>query len=81
MEPEWTGFEGGYEYMREQSSQTSSFGNIREAFEKTRCFLLKHPGLKVSSSGAASQIKIAGMHTTTSRKTMLHKRLLVMIVY
>ena len=46
--------------MREQSSKTTSFGNIQEAFEYTKCFLLKHPGKKVSSSGAASQIKIAG---------------------
>ena len=64
MEPDWKGFEGGDEYMQEQSSQTTSFGNIRDAFEDAKCFLLKHPGLKVSSSGSVSQIKIAG-------KTML----------
>jgi len=60
QEPEWTGFNGGFQYMQEQSKLTSSFGKIQEAFEETKCFLLQHPGRKVSGSGSASSIKIAG---------------------
>jgi len=60
QEPGWERFKGGCQYMQEQTKLSSSFGKIVEAFEETNCFLLQHPGLKVSGSGTTSAIKIAG---------------------
>jgi len=60
QEPDWEGFGGGFNYMQEQARLTKSFEKILEAFEETKCFLLQHPGLKVSASGSTSAINISG---------------------
>ena len=60
LDPELVGLEGGLKYLEQESLLSRSFGNIQQAFEKTNCFLLQHPGKTVSGSGKASTISIKG---------------------
>ena len=68
LEPSLVGFEGGAVHLRGKlgSELRSASGDaaqrvdILDAFETSKCFLLRHPGEKIAGCGSESAIKVKG---------------------